>query len=209
MEQVEKIIRISIEYAEATYCGLLLAQMWQTLKSIEFLAKEQSQQQNSINDKLTVLKKQQAVTIAFPKLQTWAVMAVNAKTRLLLYNKNNEIVVKLNNNSSAEKMKKQAPKKVTYKIDAYLIENNIITIIFQVAQTLSSGDIAIQTLNKEKAKKLKGENGQTKVLGSKAKLAQKRYGIIALGIPTVKIDLEKAEETKKKLLRKMLACALV
>ena len=67
IEQVEKIIRVSIEYAEATRRGLTPAQMWQKLKSIESLTKEQSQQQNGINDKLTVLKKQQAATIAFPK----------------------------------------------------------------------------------------------------------------------------------------------
>ncbi len=34
---------------------------------------------------------------------------------------------------------------------------------------------------------------------SKAKLARKWYGIVALGIPIAKIDLEKAEETKEKI----------
>ncbi len=66
IEQVEKIIRVSIEYAEATHHSLTPAQMWQKLESIESLAKEQSQQQNSISDKLTVLKEQQAATMASP-----------------------------------------------------------------------------------------------------------------------------------------------
>ena len=56
IEQVEKILRVSIEYAEATRRGPTPAQMWQKLESIESLAKEQSQQQDGINDKLTVLK---------------------------------------------------------------------------------------------------------------------------------------------------------
>ena len=70
IEQVEKIIRVSIKYAEATRRGSTPAQMWQKLESIESLAKEQSQQQNGMNDKLTVIKEQQAATITSPKPQT-------------------------------------------------------------------------------------------------------------------------------------------
>ncbi len=43
IEQVEKIIRVRIKYAEATPRGPTPAQMWQKLKSIESLAKRQSQ----------------------------------------------------------------------------------------------------------------------------------------------------------------------
>ena len=57
-EQVEKIVRVSIEYAEATRRDPTPAQMWQKLERIETLAKEQSQRHDSINDKLTVLKEQ-------------------------------------------------------------------------------------------------------------------------------------------------------
>ena len=46
---------------------------------------------------------------------------------------------------------------------------------------------------------MRGEDSWTKVLKSKAKLVQKRYKIVALGIPIAKIDLEKAEETKEKI----------
>ena len=70
-------------------------------------------------------------------------MAANAKTHPPLYNKNNEIVVKLNDNASAKEMKKQAPKEVAYRIDAYLIENNITTTKLCATRTLPSGDIAI------------------------------------------------------------------
>ena len=147
IEQVEKIIRVSIEYAEATRRGPTPAQMWQKLESIESLAKEQSQQQNGINDKLTVLKEQQAATVAPPKPQTWAAMAANAKSRPPFYNKNNKIVVKLNDSASAEIMKKQAPEEVAHRIDAYLVENNITTTKLRAARTLPSGDIAIQTTN--------------------------------------------------------------
>ena len=38
------------------------------------------------------------------------------------------------------------------------------------------------------------------MLGSKARLARKRYGIVALGVPIAKIDLEKADETKEKII---------
>ncbi len=57
----------------------------------------------------------------------------------------------------------------------------------------------MQRTNEEEAENLKEEDGLTKVLGSKAKLARKRYGIVALGIPIVKIDIEKLEETKEKI----------
>ena len=38
------------------------------------------------------------------------------------------------------------------------------------------------------------------MLGSKARLARKRYGIVAFGVPIAKIDLEKANETKEKII---------
>ncbi len=58
IKQVEKIIRVSIEYVKATRRGLMPAQMWQKLESMKSLTKEQSQQQNGISNKLTVLKEQ-------------------------------------------------------------------------------------------------------------------------------------------------------
>ena len=214
-EQVEKIIRVSIEYSEATRCGPRLVQIWQKIESIESFAKEQCQKQNGINDKLTVLKEKQAVTIAYPKPQTWAAIVANAKTRPPLYNKNNKIVVKINDSASVEEIKKQTPDDLAPRIDVYLAENDITATKRRAAQTIPSGDIVIQRTNEEEAKKLreeeaeklkeeeaeklKEEDGWTKVLGSKAKLARKRYGIVALGIPIVKIDIEKPEETKEKI----------
>ena len=73
-------------------------------------------------------------------------MAANAQSRPPLYNKNNEIVVKLNNNSLAEEMKKQALEEVAHRIDAYLMKNNIAITKLCAAQTLPSGDVAIQTV---------------------------------------------------------------
>lgn len=198
-EQVEKIVRVSIKYAEATRRGPTPAQIWQKLESIESLAKEQSQRHDSINDKLTVLKEQRAAILAPPKPQTWAAAASGAQSRPPLYNKQNEIVIKLNDNASAEEMRKQAPEEVAHRIDAYLMENNITTTKFRVARTLPSGDVAIQTTNAEEAEKLRGEDAWTKVLGSKAKLTWKRYGIVALGVPIAKTDLEKVKEMKEKL----------
>lgn len=112
IEKVEQILCVSFKYVEATRRGPTPAQVWQKLKNIKNLAKKQSQQQATINNKLTILKEQQAATIAFPKLQTWAVVAANAKICFLLYNKNNKIVVKLNDNALAKKIKKQALKEV-------------------------------------------------------------------------------------------------
>ncbi len=198
-EQVEKIVRVSIEYAEATRRGPTPAQMWQKLESIESLTKDQSKHYDSINDKLTVLKEQRAMIPTASNLQTWAAVASGAQPRTPLYNKQNEIVVKLNDNASAEEMRKQAPEEVAHRIDAYLMENNITTTKLRAARTLLSGDVAIQTTSIEEVGKLRERDGWTKVLGSKGKLIRKRYGVVALGILTAKIDLEKIEETKEKL----------
>lgn len=79
----------------------------------------------------------------FSKSQNWAAIVAKIKTRFHLYKKNNEIVAKLNNNILVEKIKKQAPKGVTHRIDSYFIENKIITTKFYAAQTLSNEDISI------------------------------------------------------------------
>lgn len=96
-------------------------------------------------------------------------------------------------------MEKKAPEELAHRIDAYLMENHIITTKLRAARTLPSGDVAIQITNEEEAEKLRGEDGWTWVLGNKARLAWKLYGIVALGIPTAKIDLKKAEETEEKI----------
>lgn len=103
----------------------------------------------------------------------------------------------------------QASQKVAYKIDAYLIKNNITNTKLCIAQILLSKDIAIQTTNKKKTKKLKEEDGWTKMLKSKVKLVQKWYEIVALRILIAKIELKKAIMIKKNLLCKMLAYVLI
>lgn len=133
------------------------------------------------------------------KPQTWAAVTSGAQTRIPLYNKQNKIVVNLNDNAFTEEIKKQALEEVVHRIDAYLMENNITTIKLRAARTLSNGDIAIQTTSIEEVEKLREKDVWTKVLRNKVKLIQKRYGVIALGIPTAKIDLEKMKKTKKKL----------
>lgn len=100
-------------------------------------------------------------------------IAANTKWRPLFYNKNNEIIVKLNNNALAEEIKKQALKKVIYRINVHLIENNITITKLRPAQILPSRDITIQTTNEKEAEKLRKENGWTKMLGNKAKLTWK------------------------------------
>lgn len=165
---------------------------------MESPAKKQSQQQNGINYKLTVLKKQQAARITFLKLQIWATIAANAMICLPYYNKNNKIVVKLNNIVLTEEIKNQAPKKLPYRIDAYLIKNNTTTNKICMTQISPSKDIIIQTTSKKEIEMLKKEDNQIKILGNKAKLAQKRYQIVIIGISIVKINRKKTKEIKKK-----------
>ena len=138
-------MRASIEYAEATRRGPTPTQMWRKLESIESLTKDQSKHYDSINDKLTVLKEKRAAGPIASKSQTWAEVASGAQLHTPLYNKQNELVVKLNHKLSAEKMRKQAPEKVANRIDVYLMENNITTTKLRAPQTLPSGDVAIQT----------------------------------------------------------------
>lgn len=45
---------------------------------------------------------------------------------------------------------------------------------------------------------MRGENSWTRVLGSKAKLSQKRYGFVPLGVSKAKMYLKKAEDIKEK-----------
>lgn len=52
-------------------------------------------------------------------------------------------------------MKKQVCKKVMYRINVFLVENNIITTKFYKIKTLLSRDIIIETINKKEAKNLK------------------------------------------------------
>lgn len=96
-----------------------------------------------------------------------------AQLRLLLYNKQNKTVVKLNDNTFVEEMRTQALEEIAYRINAYFIKNNITTTKFYAARTLLSGDVATQTTSIEEAKKLREKDSQTKILGRKAKLTQR------------------------------------
>lgn len=46
---------------------------------------------------------------------------------------------------------------------------------------------------------MRGDNGWTKVLGNKAKLARRRYSIVTIRILIAKINLKKAEEMIEKI----------
>lgn len=94
-------------------------------------------------------------------------------------------------------MNKQVSKKVAHRIEAYFVKNNITSIKLRMAQTLPSTNIVMEPRSEEETEMLRGEDGQMKVLESKAELAQKQYRIIAMGIPIPKIDLEKTKMTKK------------
>lgn len=97
-------------------------------------------------------------------------MTVNAKSCLLLYNKNNIMIVKLNDCASTEMMKKQTLEKVAYRINAYFMENNIITTKLCMAQTLLNKNIIIQIINEEEVEKLRREDSWTKLLKTKVEL---------------------------------------
>lgn len=93
--------------------------MWQKLESIESLAKNQFQYHNNINNKLTILKKHSVTILILLKLQTWAAIAYSkfsVQLRLMFNNKQNKIIVKLNNNTFVEEMKKQALKKCPIRL---------------------------------------------------------------------------------------------
>lgn len=156
-----------------TYYSPTLIQIQQKLKNIKSLVKKQSQHYNSINNKLTVFKKQQIIILIFFKPKTWIAIISNNSGRQLrfsFYNKQNKRKVKPKNNAFAKKMRKQAPEKITYKIHAYFIENNITITKFCIMRILSSGDVAIQIISIEKVEKLREKNGWTKVLANKIKL---------------------------------------
>lgn len=68
-------------------------------------------------------------------------MAASKKMRPLFYAKNNKIVFKFNNNTLMEEIKKQVSKNITYRINTYLIENNITIIKICAAQTLINKNI--------------------------------------------------------------------
>lgn len=127
-------------------------------------------------------------------------IAANAKKCPLCYNKNNKIIVKLNNKLLIEKMKKQTPKENAYRIDIYFIENYINIIKLCIILTLLCGDIAIQSINKKETEKLRGDNGWIKIFKNQVKLTQKQYGIIILRISISKIDLKKAKKTNEKIM---------
>lgn len=89
-------------------------------------------------------------------------------------------------------------KEVAQRINACLIKNNITTTGLRVAQTLAIENVAIETTIKEEVEKLRGEDRWIIVLGSKAKLVRKKYGVIAIEISTIKIDFKKIRETNKR-----------
>lgn len=68
IEQVEKIIYVSIKYSEVMHWGSILKQMWQKLEIIESLTKEQFWQHNGINNKFIVLKKKQIGNNSFSSI---------------------------------------------------------------------------------------------------------------------------------------------
>jgi hypothetical protein len=116
-----------------------------------------------------------------------------------------EIIVKIADPSTIENLRSKNPRTLQAHVDRAIEQSknrNIETIKVASANQLKSGDLSIKTTSTEKAEALKQfADDWTSRIGSGTSVQIPTYGIIAHGIRTRSMEMEKFEEIRTELLQ--------
>ncbi|WP_375449372.1 hypothetical protein [uncultured Nostoc sp.] len=121
------------------------------------------------------------------------------------YNKVNKIIIKLDDKDSAQALSTQSSENILRDINHYLQVKGISHTDIRTARKLKSGDIAIHTANEMETKKLVEEESWTQVLGKKARIVTKTFGVIAHAVRIDFINMKEKEVVMEQIQSKNIA----
>lgn len=115
------------------------------------------------------------------------------------YSKAHEIIIKLNDKSTAWALNSQSPEDIVESINQYVKMKNIMDTDIWAARKLKSGDIAVYIANNGETKKLLENDCWTKVLEREAKPITRTFKVVAHAVRVDSIDLAHKKITMEKL----------
>ncbi len=121
------------------------------------------------------------------------------------FNKANEIIIKIDDKDSTRTLNTQSPENIVRDINHYLQAKNISNTNIRAARKLKSGDIAIHTANETETKKLVEEESWTQVLGKKARIITRTFGVIAHVVRIDSINMKEKEAVMEQIRAKNIA----
>lgn len=110
------------------------------------------------------------------------------------YNKNNEIIIRMNNTEASKANRQLRPAEIAKKVTTYISENKISDIPIRAAKCLPSGDIAIIAANQEEVEKLRGCETWTKAFSDEARQVAQTYGVLVHGVKLNELSSKSREE---------------
>lgn len=199
---MQGVVQEAMQFAERTKKEPSLTDIINKLELLESTAQKHRLQNEGIEDQLVILKNAPTAGGSTQKPSSWASLLHNASPppnlthKAPAYNKNYEVIVKINDPDSARVLQAQTPEEITQSIDDQLKRQNITQTRIHTAQVLKSGDIAVQVVNDKEIQKLQHNHGWTTILGGKAFISTKTYGIIVHGVPIARIDLKSPDTSR-------------
>ena len=172
---LQEVLRALVAFTEQTTQE---PRIQTVLDEVRKLARETTARDNAIDEKLTIIKNQPAgsYTSSAATASSWAGVAnrlrdsqftysspsssiSGAQIPPIPYNKNTEIIVRINDKEASKANAAKEPRVLAEKVNQYIRNNKISTKDIRAARTLPSGDIAITTATEEEATKLREQEG--------------------------------------------------
>ncbi|KAI4120970.1 MAG: hypothetical protein LQ347_006992 [Umbilicaria vellea] len=213
---LQEVLRALVAFTEQT---IQEPRIQTVLDEVRKLARETTTRDNAIDEKLTIIKNQPAgsYTTSSAATTSWAGVANRLRDSQFTYsspsssirgapipptpyNKNTEIIVRMNDKEASKANAAKEPRELAEKVNQYIRNNKISTKDIRAARTLPSGDIAITTATEEEATKLREQEGWMSVFSEKAKAVAQMYGVLVHGVRIKDLnttDMEKGIERIK------------
>ncbi|KAF6238672.1 hypothetical protein HO173_003178 [Letharia columbiana] len=98
------------------------------------------------------------------------------------YNKLNEIIVKLQDETASKALEGKTPSEMTMMVNGYIKSTDTTRKPVRTARRLASGDICIMAANEEEANRLRESKDWTLKISGSARVITKTYGLLLHGV---------------------------
>lgn len=178
------------------------------LDEVRKLAIESNNRETDINEKITHIKHQATSLGSTPSIASYASVLGRSSTASSTtggaplpilppampkqgqspYNKQNEIVIKLQDQTASKALEGKTTAEMTTIVNGYIQSTDISRKLIRTARRLPSGDIYIIAANEKEAAALREHKDWVEKLSSNARVVTKTYGILLHGVRFEAID---------------------
>lgn len=212
--EVVAALRAAVAFAEK---AIEEPKIQTVLDEVRKLAIDSSNRDTQMEEKITHIKHQATSLGSSPSIASYASVLSRSSTGSSTsggasimppampkqgqapYNKLNEIMVKLQDDTASKALKGKTPIEMTAMVNDFIKSMNTTRKPIRAAKRLGSGDICIMAANEEEANSLREQKDWMLKLSSNARAVTKTYGLLLHGVRINTVDTKDMATAIKKI----------